>query len=293
MAEVLNPPLHLQTRLWPVDKVVLGYYALCLIPVVGWWRELPEAPWLLAGHAVLAAILLFQIRFPNPTSFVFRNWYPTVYVTFCYREMAMLIRAIRHSDADRWLADLDFRIWHTHPTIWLERIYSPALTEYLQVVYTLFVPTVILVGLVLWLQSRFEEFQYYTFLIAVGFLVSYIGYLIVPARGPRFLLKPLEHTQLDGLWLFHHLQHALDTLESAAYDCFPSGHTELTIIAWWGARKISKSVFRIYFAYTLSIIFATVYLRYHYTVDVLAGIATALVLICVSPWVYRNLQERN
>ena len=247
----------------------------------------------MAGHVVLAAILLAEIFLPNPTSFFFRNWYPVVYVGLCYKEMALLIPAIRHSNADRWLADLDLRLWHVNPTIWLERIYNPPLTEFLQTIYTLFVPIVILAGLLFWLQHRWKEFQYYTFLIALGYLVSYVGYLIVPARGPRFLLKSLEHVQLHGLWLFHNMQATLDRLEQAHYDCFPSGHTELTILAWWGTRRISNPVFRIYFAYTLSIIFATVYLRYHYTVDVLAGIATALFLICVSPWVYRNLQERN
>ena len=75
------------------------------------------------------------------------------------------------------------------------------------------------------------------------------------------------------------MQSALDRLESAHYDCFPSGHTELTILAWWGSRMVSKRLFRVYFAYTPFIIFATVYLRYHYTVDVLAGIASAAVLI--------------
>ena len=43
---------------------------------------------------------------------------------------------------------------------------------------------------------------------------------------------------------------ALDRLESAHYDCFPSGHTELTILAWWGSRMVSKRLFRVYFAYT-------------------------------------------
>ena len=67
------------------------------------------------------------------------------------------------------------------------------------------------------------------------------------------------------------MQNALDRLESAHYDCFPSGHTELTILAWWGSRMVSKRWFRVYLAYTPFIIFATVYLRYHYTVDLLAG----------------------
>ena len=81
----------------------------------------------------------------------------------------------------------------------------------------------------------------------------------------------------------------LDRLESAHYDCFPSGHTELTILAWWGSRMVSRRMFRVYFAYTPCIIFATVYLRYHYTVDLLAGAATAAFLILAAPVFYERL----
>jgi membrane-associated phospholipid phosphatase len=291
LAEILRSPNASDARFWAVDKVILAYFIFCCVIIVGWWSRLAEAPVLLAGHVVLTALLLFEIKRPNATSWYFRNWYPVIYVSICYKEMAIFIPVLRHTNGDRWLADLDFRIWNANPTIWLERIYSPPLTEFLQWVYTLFVPAVLLVAFILWRRARYREFQYYAFLIAMGYLVSYLGYLVIPARGPRFLLRHLEHVPLQGLWLFRSMQSMLDTLESAHYDCFPSGHTELTILAWWGSRLVSKRLFRMYFAYTPSIIFATVYLRYHYTVDVLAGIATALSLICVSPWVYRKLQE--
>ena len=169
----------------------------------------------------------------------------------------------------------------------------PLLTEFLQVVYTLFVPAVLCIAWVLWRSGSTREFQYYAFLIALGFLTSYIGYLLVPARGPRFLLKQLQHFPLQGLWLFQGMQSALDRLESAHYDCFPSGHTELTILAWWGSRMVSKRWFRVYLVYTPCIIFATVYLRYHYTVDLLAGMATAAVLILTAPRLYQKLSPKG
>ena len=81
----------------------------------------------------------------------------------------------------------------------------------------------------------------------------------------------------------------LDRLESVHYDCFPSGHVELTIIASWSSRQISRWLFRVYLAYTLCIIFATVYLRYHYTVDLVAGALLAAVLIAAGPLIYRKL----
>jgi membrane-associated phospholipid phosphatase len=293
LAEILTvtPGRMASTRFCPVDKVILGYFVLTGLIVLGWWSTLPQAPGLLLWHLLGPALIVYQVKRPNRTTWVFRNWYPLPYVGYFYKEMALLIPAVRHGDADRWLASLDFRFWHANPCVWLERIQTPALTEFEQIVYSLFIPAVILVAVLLWQKGRFEEFQYYAFLIACGYLVSYIGYIIVPARGPRYLLKDLQHIPLQGLWLTKYLQNGLDRLESYHYDCFPSGHTELTILAWWGSRLASKRWFAIYFAYTPFLIFATVYLRYHYTVDLLAGATAALVLILTTPRVYRKLSK--
>src|SRR5260370_35049664 len=84
------------------------------------------------------------------------------------------------------------------------------------------------------------------------------------------------------------MQSALDRLESAHYDCFPSGHTELTILAWWGSRMVSNRLFRVYLAYTPCIIFATVYLLYHYSLTLLSGVVTAAVLSLAAPRPYKK-----
>ena len=293
MAPVLNLPRQAPcSEFWPVDKLILAYFTFTSLMILAYWNRIPDAWFWLAWHVVAVALLLFEIKRPNATTWFFRHWYPLPYVGSCYKEMAQLIPPIRHTDSDQWLANLDFRLWHANPTIWLERIYSPGLTEYLQIVYTLFIPAVLLVAFLLWWRRDYTNFQYYAFLIALGFLTSYVGYILVPARGPRFLLRHLEHIPLQGKWLFHSMQHTLDRLESAHYDCFPSGHTELTILAWWSTRMVSNRLFRVYFAYTPSIIFATVYLRYHYTIDVMAGAVLALILIVASPWLYGKLRER-
>jgi hypothetical protein len=283
--------LKADTRFWPVDKVILAYFTFAAIILLGWWNSIPSAPVLLAAHVVGAALIVYQVKWPNPTSWIFRNWYPLPFVASCYKEMALFVPAVRGSNCDHSLANLDYRIWGANPTVWIERWHNPILTEFLQYVYTLFIPAVLLVAVLLWRKQRFAEFQYYAFLIALGFLTSYIGYLAVPARGPRFLLKDLQHFPLYGLWLFRGMQRILDQLESAHYDCFPSGHTELTILAWWGSRMISSRLFRIYCVYTPCIIFATVYLRYHYTVDLMAGAVTAGVLILLAPVFYTRLSR--
>src|SRR5208283_3644726 len=153
----------IDTHFWPVDKIILAFLAATSAILIGWWKIIPEAPILLAIHAAAVALLLVEIKRPNPTSWIFRNWYPLPYVGACYKEMAILIPPVRHGDSDRWLANLDFRIWGDNPTVWLERLQSPVLTEFLQVVYTLFVPAVLLVAFLIWRKGKYAEFQYYAF----------------------------------------------------------------------------------------------------------------------------------
>jgi len=287
----LDPLLKRSSGFWAVDRLIFGYTVFAVLLILIGWHNLPAARWLLAAHFLSAALVIVEVKFPNRSTWMFRNWYPLPYVSACYKEMALLVPAVRRSNLDQWLAGVDYRFWHANPTVWLERVQTLALTEFLQVIYTLFVPAVLLIPFLVWKKGRYAEFQYLAFLIALGFLASYVGYLVVPARGPRFLLRDLQHAPLKGLWLFHWMRGTLDQLESPQYDCFPSGHTELTILAWWSSRIVSNRLFWAYFAYTLSIIFATVYLRYHYTVDLLAGAVLAFLLIRFAPVLYRELSK--
>src|ERR1017187_8354865 len=175
LAEILtvSPGRMKTTRFCPVDKVILGYFVLTGIVILGWWSTLPEAPGLLLWHILGPALIVYQIKRPKRATWIFRNWYPLPYVGYFYREMAVLIPAVRRNDitnkiSDRWLANLDFRIWQANPCVWLERIQSRVLTEWEQLVYALFIPAVILVAVLLWRKGRFTEFQYYAFLIALG-----------------------------------------------------------------------------------------------------------------------------
>lgn len=288
MAEVLKSP----PQLWAVDKLILAYLTATGALAAVYWNRLPEAPVILALHVAAAIAVVTAFRSGGRVARYFHHWYPLPLVASCYKEMAILIPAVRGISDDQWLADWDFSIWHANPTVWLERIQTPALTDFLQLVYTLFVPAVLLVPYLLWRKRRFADFRYCAFLISLGFLASYAGYVLVPARGPRFFLDHLQHFPLQGGWAVDAMRKTLDRLESSHYDCFPSGHGELSILSWWSSRQISKPLALVYLAYTACIIFATVYLRYHYTVDLAAGALLAAILIAGGPRLYRALSEK-
>ncbi len=270
---------------WPVDRLFLGYLAGVAVLIAVNYGKVPGAGLLLAAHAAGTALIVVAARASAPSKPVnlFHYWYPLAYIPVFYWEMGMLVPAIRTADYDAQIASLDYRIWGAHPTVWLERLQNPLLTEFLQIAYTLFIPSVVLVAIAMWWKKLYPEFRYYGFLVALGFLASYLGYLLVPVRGPRFFLAHLQHADLHGLWLFESMQATLNRLESARFDCFPSGHTEMTMVAWWGSRFVSQGLFAAFSLYTILIVTATVYLRYHYTVDVFAGVVLAVAVLTVSP----------
>ena len=261
---------------------MLSYLLAASLLIAGFNQQIDHAGLLLLAHGAAMLPIVVYAFFPRlPGAYFFRNLYPLPYVFASYRVMSLLIKAMRQSRFDATLAAWDFAVWHAHPTVWLERVQTPLLTELLQVVYSLFVPMILAVALILWVRQR-ENFRGYALLLSLGFLTSYVMYFIVPARGPRYFLDGLQTQPLAGLWLFQPLRTLLDVLESSHYDCFPSGHVEMTVLAWWTSRRISTRLSGIYLAYVVLTLLATVYLRYHYTVDLAAGVAVAALVLTAS-----------
>src|SRR5262245_42756422 len=134
---------------WPVDKVILTFTAAASLLICFWFAAIPEALWLLAIHA--AAIGMF-FRFRS--NLAFHCWYPLPYVASCYKEMSILIPAVRGVGYDAWASQLDQRIWGFDPTLWMVNHPNPFVTEFLQIQYSLFVPAVLLVAYFLWRQRK-------------------------------------------------------------------------------------------------------------------------------------------
>jgi membrane-associated phospholipid phosphatase len=104
----------------------------------------------------------------------------------------------------------------------------------------------------------------------------------------------LQHFPLQGMWLFQTMQSALDRLESAHYDCFPSGHTELTLLVLYYSRAFHRKTFWWLIPFGTGIVVSTVYLRYHYVIDVVAGALCAITIILIAKPMYRMLNgNRN
>ena len=276
------------------DQVTITYQSIMLLLIVFNFSVIENAVVLSLFH-VFVILLLFWI--PNAPNNLFINWFktwsPIVIIPINFTELHYLVHPVSPMDFDKALIDLDFYIFGVHPTVWMEKITTPWVTEYLQIIYTTFYFLPIILAIILWRKKEYQEFDSFVFVIVFGFYLSYIGYFIVPAVGPRFTLDNLQSFPVTGVWATDAIRHTLDTLENIQRDAFPSGHTEMTLLSMIYAYKYSKKYFYVLLVIGTSLIFSTVYLRYHYVVDVFAGIILALVVVFTAKSVYNILNNKK
>ena len=98
----------------------------------------------------------------------------------------------------------------------------------------------------------------------------------MPAAGPH--LDPnfatLYTIPLEGWW-FTRWNAGLVDSGSNQVDVFPSLHTAVTAFLMGFDWKHARGRFRLWIAPTIGLWFSTIYLRYHYATDVVAGFALA------------------
>ncbi|CAN5580245.1 phosphatase PAP2 family protein [soil metagenome] len=231
-----------------------------------------------------------------------RYWYIFFMIIFCFKEIYVFMIYLTPGVNDALLIKWDNAIFFGHnPNLELDKIKNPWLTEFLQIVYVSFylMPYIYTIELFVW--HRYEELKYAMFVLFFGFYLSFIGYLFLPAIGPRFTLFDFTKIDLElpGLWLTTPIRNIIDLGESiphnvtdpenyAQRDAFPSGHTMMIICITYLSWKIKSKSIYFYLPYCILMIFSTVYLRYHYAVDLISGAFLSLVTIMIANHVYKN-----
>jgi membrane-associated phospholipid phosphatase len=200
-----------------------------------------------------------------------RDWVPIMALLYSYGLMGPVIGRGLFGDQDAALARIDRVMFLGHdPRVLCEAIISRPLSEWLCASYVFYLPLYPLV--LAWVFARRDPgpFRELGFALTLTLAVGYVFYTIVPAQGPLFL----DHfdVSLDA-YLGERLKAQLMDRTRVPRDCFPSLHTAASLILLWGAFRHARRLFWVIAPIVLSIPFACVYLRYHYVVDVLAGVA--------------------
>lgn len=242
---------------------------------------------------VPAVAALLRARNPNPSQNlrILLDYYVIACIVVIFDGLGPLIRAVNPVDRDPQLIAFDRWLTGTDPTVFLERFATPLLSDVLTFFYSLYYFHPIVLGTLVLLDDRARpvaarEFGRYAFTMVFVFFVSYVGYFLVPAVGPRFTVRhqgPLPRGTVARV-----IDDTLNRLESNKRDCFPSGHTMVVVAVLLEAARRSRKTFWWFLPFAVGLLAATVYCRYHYVADVLAGLALVFLTVPLGNALYRR-----
>ncbi len=201
-------------------------------------------------------------------------------VQMSYFSFKHLLPLVNPGSADRELYALDLRLFGFEPAIALDRFVGPLTTEWFAFFYFsyFFLLAAHIFPLIFGARDArlVGEFML-GMLIVVCF--GHLGYFLVPGFGPyRAMPEHFQQQFPSGLWI--DLVWATVKTNGAMKDIFPSLHTAgPCFVAMFSYRNRDRLPFRYTWPlvsfFAANIIVATVFLRWHYVIDVFAGFALA------------------
>ena len=206
------------------------------------------------------------------------EWLPFPLVLVTYDMLHAVAGRCWNWTLDPWLRGVDRALFGTDVAKALEPLVAPPLTTFLAACYASYYVVLLAVGVRWYLQGRRLAFREFMVAETGALFVGYFGYLFLPAIGPHVYFHASEFTvPLTGDFIGPVIRsRALQHGGLNPRDAFPSLHTAnavtLLLMAWRHERRLLWFVT----VPMLGLIVATVYLRFHYVADVLAGAALAV-----------------
>jgi membrane-associated phospholipid phosphatase len=300
-------------NLHSTDRLMIAFWSILAALSAILHSRIHLWPFILSADLIAILLVCALAHIANSTHLsVLRwihDWAAFPLVVFTYKQLYFIIAPIHQGkDYDRLLISIDQWLCGVNPTEWLARCSNPFLTEALQISYSLFYVLFIAIGLELYLKKEFSRFGYFRFTIVYGFFISYLAYFLFPAVGPRFTLHDFSKIdiELPGLFFAPALRWFVNIFESiqggmpnsiaiacAQRDVFPSGHTMMTLAAIVLSWKLKLRIRPYILSIGILLIFATVYLRYHYLIDILAGALLAIPCLLTSKRISMLLKGSN
>jgi membrane-associated phospholipid phosphatase len=281
-------PYHGLTLLFLIGLALLVFFFRGRIPL---WHSLVFRYLLWIG-------LLFVIKLsvdrkaPGRLKKLIQVFAAIVFVVLIYESLGELIQYLQ-PDIDPTLIRIDMALFGVDPTLWMQRWIVPWLTDLLSLAYLsyYFIPVTLVLVLCLKERSCLDQV---IFVLAVGYYASFIGYILFPAVGPRYAMTSQYTVPLEGSFITDWVRDGLNAIEHNKRDCMPSGHTQIALMVLYLAYRYERILFYILVPIVTGLVVSTVYLRYHYVVDLMAGVAFAVGSLIIGPRLYRWWKdERN
>jgi membrane-associated phospholipid phosphatase len=257
------------------EWVTIGYLSWILALLCLCHRNIPHFEPYFATHCAIAVGIVWlawmAARSANRAVQFARHWYPLALYIFFFEELGGLVHAIFPGWFDHWLIQFDYNITSVHPAEWLARFANPALNDFMQFSYMTYFLYLVILPAILYLQGKRAEFWTVMVSTAIAHYSVYVIAVWFPVESPYFALASLNLAPLTGGGLTATIEF-IERFGRVHGAAFPSAHVAGSMVALLAARRYKPWLFWICLPFFVSMCVATVYGRYHYIADVLAGI---------------------
>lgn len=219
---------------------------------------------------------------------VFRTTLPFLLCIAVYTNLHDTVRFINPHDIHAELVAIEGWLFGGQPVVWAERFITPARTEIFNAFYASFFLIAPSLVILLLLTNRPVEARKALLGLIVCFYTGYVLYLVFPAAPPRLYLASLGAFNVDlkggrlGITAF---QNALISMmpNEASRAAFPSLHAGVTLLTLYYAWRYLRWYVPVLTVAITGLLIATVYLRHHYIVDLIAGALLVPWVLWVTP----------
>lgn len=280
-------------RLQPAFQLQIVFFTGMSLLLIIFYEKVKFNFLLIYFSLILFQLFLCKIKDNAFLSFMRDIGFPVFSVLITFDTIGELIPYLNPEDIDHILLQLDYSILGFYPYVEFEKLSSPLLTELMQISYCVYYFLPFLIGVYLIKKGNKKEFYRTLFLILLCYYLSYTGYMIFPALGPRYSIPYMFQQELSGLFLAEGIKDFLNFLEGIKRDAFPSGHVGISLLILFLMLRYSKKLFWISFVPVLFLILSTIYCRYHYFVDILGGMLLTVVTLLIGNLYYNFWLIKN
>ncbi len=249
-----------------------------LVAILG--STVPGRVWVVAAHLTLSASLLILNRVRPQAGIlrVIRDWHPLMLFPLLYKEVELLAPAIGDWRLSAAIPAWESALFAGQPSLYLsERLAFVPLSEFLHFSYLSYVIVIPTVCAYWYIGGRRAAFGELVLMLSTVLLGSYLFFILLPVDSPYYLSQRLG-PPLSGHFFFD-LVHQVSARGGARGGAFPSAHASgavvVILVAWRHQRRLAYLLVPI----SGGLLFATVYGRFHYVLDTLAGAGLAIAVV--------------
>ena len=291
-----------------VDYATQAYIALVGLLILFFHNSTVRGwPWLLGAHAAGLVLIhgLIQVharRKPGRVLEFLRHFYPVLLYTAFFIETGSLNRMFYPHYLDPVVARWEQSLFGCQPSVlFMEKLPQLAISELFYASYCSYYFMVGGVGIALFLRSR-QQFFHYVSVLSFVFYVCYLIYVLLPIIGPRAFFHQVEgyslppatqqlavtdaYPQALQAGVFFRLMHWVYRVFESPGAALPSSHVAVALCTVFFSFRYLRRIRYVHLAVAVLLCLSTVYCRYHYVLDVLAGLVAAAVLIPTGNWLY-------